>query len=227
MLLVTAAMALAAAAILAWMGKRYASLGRPTASVDDVVPAQGGSTLPLPDLPAPAAAPAIPADAPVEDAAAASPEPAEVDRVEADPPIATPSESSDGSSPAEASEPAADLDPAVVRAFEGFAATRGVIRAFVEESPGRAQSLLDEHTGNTGHRDQVKMFATHLIRLRIERAGTADEHGLSEEEYVAIRDAYRAWKRGETVDPAWAAAFEGRPDLAEAADLGDHDFLDY
>jgi hypothetical protein len=113
-------------------------------------------------------------------------------------------------------------------AVRAFAAGREAVRAFAEEHPFMADSILDEARGDTADRDQVKMFNFQLVDLRVRRAKAVEAEGLDEPSYLAIREQYRLWKAGDpAVDPGWARAFEDHPEASERADLGELDPLDY
>lgn len=123
-----------------------------------------------------------------------------------------------------ATGPAADEDRAA--RLEIFVAGREAVRAHWEQHPHAVRSILGEYHDTEG-RDQVIMHNDKMFALRVKRKNVLAEHGMEEPEYIEIRTTYRAWKAGdEDVDPAWRQTFEGRPDLAEAADLGEWDPLD-
>lgn len=111
--------------------------------------------------------------------------------------------------------------------FAVFADGREAIRGVLEKHPAAASSLRTEIEGKTADRDRVPMYNTVLMNMRLERYRQIEPAGMSEARYREIRDAFRAWRRGdETVDPGLRAAFEARPDLVEKADLGEFEVLD-
>lgn len=110
--------------------------------------------------------------------------------------------------------------------LEVFVIGRQTVRAHWENHPYAVASLLGE-VHETEGRDKVFMHNDKMFALRIKRRDALAEHGMDEPEYIEIRAQYRAWAAGdEAVDPAWKATFDSRPDLVEAADLGDWDPLD-
>lgn len=112
--------------------------------------------------------------------------------------------------------------------LEAFVAGRQAVRSLIESRPAVFRELLDEAQGRVGDRDRVRMHNFILVQLRGERTAAAQELGLDETQYRAVREEYRKWRSGgSTADPAWKALFEANPDLAAVADLGEWDVLDF
>ena len=98
-----------------------------------------------------------------------------------------------------------DAEARAARWADGFLAARLAVRALIASSPERPPDDA----------------------YRTERMSALTAHGMSYEDYVAVRRAWRAWKASAPVnDPTLAAAFEARRGELEVASLGAAEVLD-
>ncbi|HEX4823093.1 MAG TPA: hypothetical protein VFV19_02155 [Candidatus Polarisedimenticolaceae bacterium] len=65
-----------------------------------------------------------------------------------------------------------------------------------------------------------------LAACRVARLSTAGALGIDGAAYLRVRDAWRAWSRGEAVEPALASAFQARLPSTSRERLGPGDALD-
>jgi len=102
--------------------------------------------------------------------------------------------------PAMGNAGAAGVSPNAARLVDGFLAARGAVKGALREGPERIGAA---------------------------RSGALGAYGMSTDDYVAVRRAWRAFRASQPVnDPALGAAFEAkRHELAEA-DLGAAEAVD-
>lgn len=114
------------------------------------------------------------------------------------------------------------------RQLEAFAAARSAIQVVLDEFPHSREVLVRDAMGEDVPEADVPSHALVLAKIRFQREKVFEETGLAKADYVRIRDQYRSWRSGEgEILPEWKEAFEAAPELAEKADLGRYDLLDY
>jgi len=98
-----------------------------------------------------------------------------------------------------------DASIRAVRFVDGYLAARVAARAVLDSDPERALPLTADATS----------------AYRIDRWNAFTAHGMTYDDYVAVRAAWRTYRSGgNVVDPALVAVFRARRLELEGADLG-------
>ena len=124
---------------------------------------------------------------------------------------------------------AEDASVHAVRLVDGFLAAREAAKAVVARYPGKIKQLTAVLTGDFGEVQGQKMSANAdaTSAYRIERFNAFAAHGMTYEDYAAVREAWRAFRAGKSLnDPALVAALQARAKALEDAALGPIEALD-
>lgn len=106
---------------------------------------------------------------------------------------------------------AEDASVHAVRLVDGFLAAREAAKAVASRYPGKIEPLTA---------DAVNSYRT-------ERFKALSAHGMTYDDYVSVRAAWRAFRAGKPVnDPALLAAFQARRAALDDAALGPNEALD-
>ena len=122
-----------------------------------------------------------------------------------------------------------DASLRAVRFVDGYLAARAAAKAVVEKYPGKIKQLTAVVTGDFSEVAGQRMSsnADTSSTYRIDRWNAFTAHGMTYEDYAAVRAAWRAYRVGGVVDdPALVAAFQARRVQLEEADLGPVEALD-
>ena len=122
-----------------------------------------------------------------------------------------------------------DASVHAVRLVDGYLAAREAAQAVVERYPGKIKQLTAVVTGDFTEVQGQRMSANAdtSSAYRIERFNAFTAHGMTYEDYAAVRAAWRTFRAGELVsDPALVAAFQARRAALEDAGLGPVEALD-
>lgn len=108
------------------------------------------------------------------------------------------------------------------REIDALVTVRAGIREVLDEEPGakrwidrdteKFRSVLQPHA----ERDVMRI----MTRVRLRRLDDCERVGISEEQYMRVRDAYRSWQDGGEVDAELAEAFDSRRSDLEGIGLG-------
>jgi len=116
-----------------------------------------------------------------------------------------------------------------VRFVDGYLAAREAAQAVVEKYPEKIKKLTAVVTGDFSEVAGQRMSsnAETSSTYRIDRWNAFTAHGMTYEDYAAVRAAWRAYRVGGVVDdPALVAVFQARRVQLEEADLGPVEALD-
>ena len=106
---------------------------------------------------------------------------------------------------------AMDASVRAVRLVDGFLAAREAAKSVAAQYPGTIEQLT----------------APAMSSYRLERFNALSAHGMTYEDYAAVRASWRAYRAGEPVDDAaLAAAFRARSRALEDAALGPIEAVD-
>ena len=122
-----------------------------------------------------------------------------------------------------------DASLRAIRLVDGYLAARAAAKAVVEKYPVKIKQLTAVVTGDfsevAGQRMSSNADASSTYRIDRWNAFTA--HGMTYEDYAAVRAAWRTFRSGGVVnDPALVAAFQARRAQLEDAGLGPVEALD-
>jgi hypothetical protein len=116
-----------------------------------------------------------------------------------------------------------------IRLVDGYLAARTAAKAVIERYPVKIKQLTAVVTGDFSEVAGQRMSsnADTSSAYRIDRWNAFTAHGMTYEDYAAVRAAWRLYRSGGTVDdPALAAVFKARRGQLESADLGQVEALD-
>ena len=132
--------------------------------------------------------------------------------------------------PASTESAGAESDAArAARMVEGFLAARQAVREVTAKSPGTMRQLTAAVTGDFSGvaGQQMRPSREIVVEYRIARFDGFTAKGITYEDYVAVRAAWRAWSQGGTVpDASLAAALEARREDLDGAGLGEFEPYD-
>jgi len=115
------------------------------------------------------------------------------------------------------------------RWVDGFLAAREATQAVVASDPAGIKQLTAIVSGDfrQASRPSQSTHADVSSTYRNQRASALTAHGMTYDDYVSVRRAWRAWTSGAPLnDPALAAVFEERRDELAAAGLGTAEAID-
>jgi len=115
------------------------------------------------------------------------------------------------------------------RLVDGFVEARRAVHVVVAKSPGTMRQLTAAVTGDFSRvkGQQMRPSREIVIEYRIARYDAFTGKGLTYEDYVAVRTAWRTWSEGGPVpDASLAAAFEARRADLDQAGLGEFEPYD-
>jgi len=102
------------------------------------------------------------------------------------------------------------------------AAAMPLVEAFVA-----VREAVSAAAARAGVRPEDRNFGEEaLAACRIARLSAGAAHGIDDDTYVRLSDAWRAWSRGEPVEAPLRDAFEARRPATSRENLGRYDALD-
>lgn len=106
-----------------------------------------------------------------------------------------------------------------------FVEIRTAVREVIDSKKKISDLLIMEWDGHSvPDHYSTNVFLVHILMTRKTRL---EEAGMANQEYMFIRDQYRAWSSGEgELLQEWREAFDSHAEMLEPADLGRYERLD-